>query len=117
MMVWRPLRSGSFERRCLSGRQEKLQRGATKILGHPAIADDGGPVPFLCECPDLGCREVVLLTLEEYEEVRSTPEGGVALPGHEDLAIERVTGRNDRYVSTAKVGRAGDVHAAGDPRS
>jgi hypothetical protein len=28
-------------------------------------------VPFLCECDDVSCREIIPLTLEEYERVRS----------------------------------------------
>lgn len=95
---------------------ERLHRGAINILG-PQSAADGAPVPFLCECPNLDCRAVVLLTLDEYEQIRATPEGGLALPGHEDLTIERVTASNERFVSTAKVGRAGQVQRNGDPHS
>ena len=99
---------------------ETLERRAGEILGlgddgNPR--DDGSPIPFLCECPDISCNEVVLLTLAEYEQIRATPEGGLARPGHEDLAIERVVASNARYVTTEKFGRAGEVHAEGDPRS
>jgi hypothetical protein len=58
-----------------------------------------------------------MLTLAEYEDIRSTGEGGLSARGHEDLSIERVVDQNDRFVRTAKFGRAGEIHAGGDPRA
>jgi hypothetical protein len=92
---------------------EKLNRGAREVL---APGDDQF-VPFLCECPRVDCRRVVMLTLAEYEGIRSTGEGGFAAPGHQDLSIERVLEENDRFVRTEKFGRAGEIHAGGDPRA
>ena len=91
---------------------ERLKRGARELL----VPDDTELVPFMCECPRPDCVNVVLLTLAEYEEVRSRPEGGLASHGHDDPTIERVVARNSRFVTTAKFGEAGDVHAATDPR-
>lgn len=73
-------------------------------------------MPFVCECPNRECREVVLLTLGEYERVRAESELGIGAHGHEDLEIERVVEQNDRFVVTQKVGRAGAVHRQTDPR-
>ena len=91
---------------------ERLERGARELVD----ADDASLVPFLCECPTADCVEVVLLTLAEYEEVRAHSESGLAALGHEDPSIERVVARNDRFVTTAKVGEAGEVHEETDPR-
>lgn len=93
---------------------EALEQGAREILGSP---DDGSMVPFLCECPRLDCTEIVLLTLEEYEQVRAAGERGLARIGHEDGSIERVVARNDRFVTTEKFGPAGEIHAEGDRRA
>jgi len=92
---------------------EELDRGAREIL---APGDDSF-VPFLCECPRVDCKLVVMLTLAEYEEIRSSGEGGLAALGHEDLSIERVVAQNDRFVRTEKFGRAGEIHAGSDPRA
>ena len=92
---------------------EDLERGAVELIG----ADDGQRVPFLCECPQMDCTLVVLLTLDEYEQVRSGPRQGLAAPGHEDPEVETVIARNDRFVMTEKFGRAGEVHAERDERS
>jgi hypothetical protein len=73
-------------------------------------------IPFLCECPEPECKQVVLLTLSEYEEVRSSGRGGLAALGHEDGSIERVVARNERFVTTEKFGEAGGIHAKADPR-
>jgi hypothetical protein len=92
---------------------EQLERGAHGILDG---GDDGGLVPFLCECPDLECTKIAMLSLAEYRDVRSTGRGGLAVLGHEDLAIERVVARNDRFVKTEKFGRAGEVHEEASSR-
>ena len=92
---------------------EKLEQSAMVVLG----AEADTTVPFLCECPRQDCTAVVLLTLAEYEVVRSVPERGIAKWDHEDLEVEVVVDRNERFLMTEKFGRAGEVHAERDPRS
>jgi hypothetical protein len=91
---------------------EKLERAATEL----DLVDADSLIPFLCECPQQECREIVLLTLSEYEDVRSSGRGGLAALGHEDPSIEHVVAQNERFVTTEKFGEAGDVHAEADPR-
>jgi hypothetical protein len=91
---------------------EKLERAAHEL----ELVDADTMIPFLCECPKLECKKVVLLTLSEYEDVRSSGRGGLAAVGHEDRSIEHVVAQNDRFVTTEKFGEAGDVHAEADPR-
>jgi hypothetical protein len=92
---------------------EKLEQKAKVLLG----ADGEATIPFLCECPRPDCTAVVLLTLAEYEVVRSVPERGIAKWDHEDPEVEVVVERNERFLMTEKFGRAGEVFAARDPRS
>jgi hypothetical protein len=95
------------------GANEKLERAAHEL---DLVDDDASMVPFLCECPRQDCREVVLLTLGEYENVRANGRRGLAALGHEDGTIEHVMSRNNRFVMTEKFGAAGDLHAEEDPR-
>jgi len=94
---------------------EGLQEDALRVAETSPVPVE--LVPFLCECPDLSCRDVVLLGLDEYENVRSVPERGLARKGHEDLGIERVVAVNDRFVTTEKFGPAGESHRRTYPRS
>ena len=92
---------------------EHIERKAVELIG---VADQQF-VPFLCECPQIECTQIALLTLKEYENVRSNGRQGLAVLGHEDPTIERVLQRNERFVMTEKFGRAGEVHLDNDDRS
>jgi hypothetical protein len=81
------------------------------------LAADEGPMRFICECAEIGCREPVTLTVAEYERVRSAPNRFVLRDGHERPDVERVVGRGEGYVVVEKTGAAGEVAAADDPRS
>jgi hypothetical protein len=89
------------------------QRGAAAAI----VAGEDDPVPFLCECPDLGCTSVVLVTLREYEAVRAVPTNGLAVTGHEDPTVEDVIETTKRFTVTRKTGVAGKAFADLDPRS
>ncbi|MFL5929802.1 MAG: hypothetical protein ACJ76U_17510 [Gaiellaceae bacterium] len=104
------LNAGIFRRA-----NEKMARAAQDF--DLVLEDPDALIPFLCECPKQECMEIVLLTLGEYDDVRSSGRGGLAAVGHEDPSIERVRAQNDRFVITEKFGEAGDVHAETDPRS
>ena len=92
---------------------DTIEKRAAALLGE----DEPSPVPFLCECPRRDCTQVVLVTFREYEGVRADPRHGLAASGHEDPEIERIVERNDRFLVTEKLGRAGEVVVEQDPRS
>ena len=66
--------------------------------------DNGRRTPFLCECPNPRCTEIVSLTLEEYRHVRSDPRWFVETPGHEthEPATVAVVDRREAYVVVEK---------------
>jgi hypothetical protein len=75
--------------------------------GISASAEEWEPesrIPFLCECADERCREIVRLTRQEYREVRSDPGHFVNTPGHEASAHgwAEVIARADGHVTVAK---------------
>ena len=91
---------------------EQLDAAAQDLLA----AEDESVVPFLCECPRLDCTQVVLVRLSEYAEVRSHERRGFAADGHEDLTIERIVAKNERFTVTEKFGAAADAFVAeGEP--
>ncbi len=66
-----------------------------------------GEYDFVCECEDDGCTQVLRMTAEEYEALRSDPWQFAVLPGHEEPTFEKVLVRADRYTVVRKQG-AGD---------
>ena len=69
------------------------------------------PIPFLCECTNERCTEVVRLTAAEYAEIRSHPRRFITALGHFEHGDghERVVERRDGYETTEKVGEAGEI--------
>jgi hypothetical protein len=68
-------------------------------------------VPFICECSDARCFEIVSVTLDEYEYVRSNGRWFVHAIGHEeavDGAVVTVECHTD-FVVVEKVNHAGEV--------
>jgi len=78
-------------------------------------------VPFLCECGDERCTELIRLTLVEYETARSNPLHFVCRVGHERVAEStgagRLVRREDRFVVVEKEGVAAAVAEERDPRT
>jgi hypothetical protein len=77
------------------------------------------PVPFLCECADPKCSEVVRLKLDEYEEVRADSRHFLNIPGHQaaDGATSVVIAERDGYVIVEKTGYAAETAKALDERN
>lgn len=82
-----------------------------------AYSADGHVYEFVCECSDPGCLERVRLTAAEYEAVRADAKTFVLAPGHEQSAIEVVIQPGFDHVIVEKLGAAGAVAAALDPRA
>jgi hypothetical protein len=74
-----------------------------------------GFVSFVCECSQLGCNDIVELTLREYEEVRARSRRFFVVRGHEGRAEEVVDSRA-HFLIVAKVGAAGEIAERTDPR-
>jgi hypothetical protein len=75
-------------------------------------------VPFLCECGDPNCREIVMLSLNDYEAVREHPSRFFLVAGHEDAEAEheRIVEAERGYAIIEKIGAAGLEAARLDPR-
>jgi hypothetical protein len=67
-------------------------------------------VAFVCECADETCVERVMLTVEQYDDVRAIPARFVIVRGHEATSlVERVVFRSAEFVVVRKIGLAGDI--------
>ena len=85
---------------------------------HFARADQ---TPFLCECGDMACTSVMLLSLAEYERVRSDANTFAVIPGHDDPATETVVSSvlhsSDRFAIVEKHENVRGETEATDPRA
>ena len=70
-------------------------------------------VPFNCECGDENCREIVMLTIEDYEHIRAHPTWFLLVAGHEDQdeTVERIVDAEQGYTVVEKIGAAGEEAA------
>jgi hypothetical protein len=75
-------------------------------------------VPFLCECADPGCYETVMLSLADYEAVRTHPDRFFLVAGHEDAeeTREHILEAEQGYAIVEKIGIAGVEAERLDPR-
>jgi hypothetical protein len=73
-------------------------------------------VAFCCECGELGCNDLIELTIGEYEHVRSNPRRFVIALGHQRPEIETVVESHPGYAVVEKRDEAADVAAETDPR-
>jgi hypothetical protein len=72
-----------------------------------------GLVPFICECPERSCVEIVRLALDSYEAVRQHPRRFFSALGHQQLAVDAgaavVIEETPGYVIAEKIGEAGKL--------
>jgi hypothetical protein len=66
-------------------------------------------VGFHCECEDLGCAEILNLTSQEWQFVRSKPNQFAVAPQHVAADAETVVLRRPDYWIVEKFGEAGEV--------
>jgi len=88
---------------------EKLEQRADELeIGE-------GRIPFLCECDDERCTHVVLLTRDEYEQVRAHPRTFVLESGHQ-APDDRLIRDGSGFVVVEKTGEKGLLVEERDPR-
>jgi hypothetical protein len=93
-------------------RNDAIFRNANEGISEAAEAVEmEDRVPFICECADPACREIVQLSMPEYRKIREDPRLFLNVPGHEASAQGwgQVVETHGRYVAVAKVGPAGEV--------
>ena len=99
---------------------EATFRGANEEISEAAAElEFRDPIPFLCECGDGRCRQILELPRAQYESVRAEPTHFFVVPGHESVAgrAGRVVNRHSDHVVVEKTGVAGEVAAKLDQRA
>jgi hypothetical protein len=75
-----------------------------------------GPVPFICECANADCTEIVRLELDEYESARQNPRRFFVEPGHARPAVAAgaavIVDEMPGYTLVDKIGVAGEIAEA-----
>jgi hypothetical protein len=72
------------------------------------IGVDPQLVPFICECAEPSCTDVLLIDLGEYAAVRRNGRRFLHAPGHDDPVSTPVE-VHQGYVVVEKTGAAGDL--------
>jgi hypothetical protein len=79
--------------------------------------EDDSALAFRCECASRDCNRLVSITPREYEGVRAHARRFLVLPGHEQPSAETVIASHPGYVVVEKLGQAGRLAEASDPRA
>ncbi len=105
---------GSREERV--GKNEALFREVNERIREITTWDSG--VEFLCECGDAECTQPIVMTVEEYETVRSHGTRFLVVAGHEAPDVERVVEETDRFAVIEKLpGQPARIAVETDPRT
>ena len=94
-------------------------RQANERIEEKAELFDVDPAPFLCECADPSCTDVIRLSLSDYEEIRAESTHFVNVPGHQVAGGPHVEVVAERagYVIVQKLGVAAEIVDELDERS
>jgi predicted ThiF/HesA family dinucleotide-utilizing enzyme len=85
--------------------------------GMEAGQGPNGLLTFVCECGRLGCNQLIQLTREQYEALRSNPRRFAIVDGHEIPDVEDIVERTERYIVVEKAGQAeAEIVEQTDPR-
>ena len=93
-------------------------RQANENIRDVATRADMRLIPFICECAELSCTQILRLTADEYESVRADARRFLVAPGHEGNGTHwaHVVEERDGHVVVEKTGEAIDVAEELNPR-
>jgi hypothetical protein len=100
-----------------AARNEVLFREANEKISRTGDElDFPGKIPFLCECEEPTCSQIVRLESDEYERARSSARQFVVAPGHETREANTIES-NERFMIVEKLGVAAEIAEDADPRT
>ena len=87
---------------------EVLFRKANDRIEDQAIRPPREPVAFYCECANRDCTERILITAQEFENVREHDAQFLVRPEHEVPSVEIVVTSTPLYRVVEKTGEAAE---------
>jgi hypothetical protein len=100
----------------LARNESRFRKVNEAIASGRRLRDVDARLPVVCECGQLGCNDVLSLTVAEYEAVRHSGRRFILRPGHEDPDVEVVVSEAGDHVVVEKTGDAGEAAEDEDPR-
>jgi hypothetical protein len=101
-------------------RNDATFRSANERIAESAVEYEMGErIPFICECADTECTQIVQLSLHEYEAVRQHSRHFLNAPGHQVAAgpVVQVVADKKDFVVVEKLAHAGEVAERLDERN
>jgi hypothetical protein len=71
-------------------------------------APPNAPVAFFCECSDHDCTERIVISADEFENVREHDAQFIVRPDHDVPSVETVVTRTSLYLVVEKTGEAAE---------
>jgi hypothetical protein len=90
-------------------RNEAVFRSVNREIEQASREVGDADLEILCECGRDDCRELIQVTVSEYDKSHEQEDRFIVLPGHETTSIERVAERTDRYLVVDKFGEAEEI--------
>jgi hypothetical protein len=98
-------------------KNEVLFRSVNEAIEQQALRFGGlDEYEFICECASRNCLDRIMLTLRQYEHIRSDGSRFFVAPGHANVELEKVVEQAPCYHVVQKDGAAGIVADLTDPR-
>jgi len=101
------------------GRNEAISREMNEAIeSSQARTSPEGYLRMLCECSNLGCEELIAISIEEYEKVRQDSRTFAVWTAHVTPDVEDIVEETDRYTVVRKrEGTPAEVAEETDPRT
>jgi hypothetical protein len=101
----------------LAGNEAVFRQVNEAIESGKTPPEAGARIAFRCECAELGCNDLIELTVAEYEQVRSDPRRFLVTLGHDHPDIETIIETHPGYAVVEKRDAAAEAAKRTDPRS
>src|SRR5438045_9122592 len=95
---------------------EATFREANERLENKAAELDFGDerTPYLCECENERCTELLALSRPEYEQVRADPRRFAVVPGHHEPGYDEIIRDEAEFTTIGQVGEGAHFVETGD---